>query len=63
LTLEPIDPETALKLYLADRETELAELSLMSYEYLLNHFVRWCEEREIENLNTLSGRLLQAFRI
>ncbi|MFB6360722.1 MAG: tyrosine-type recombinase/integrase [Halobacteriales archaeon] len=63
MTLEPIDPETALELYLADRETELAESSIKRYEYLLNHFVRWCDEREIENLNSLSGRMLQEFRI
>lgn len=40
MTLEPIEPETALELYLADRETELAESSLQRYEYLLGHFLR-----------------------
>lgn len=63
MSLEPIDPETAVELYLADRETELAESSLQRYEYLLGHFLRWCDEKDIENLNSLSGRLLQEFRI
>lgn len=63
MTLEPIDPETALELYLADRQSELADSSLKRYEHLLGHFVRWCDGRDIENLNTLSGRLLQDFRI
>lgn len=63
MSLEPIEPETALELYLADRENELAESSLKRYEYLLGHFMRWCDEEDIENLNTLTGRLLQDFRI
>jgi len=40
MSLEPIDPETALELYLADKENDLAEASLEAHEYRLNHLVR-----------------------
>jgi hypothetical protein len=29
----------------------------------MGHFVRWCDETGIENLNTLTGRDIQEFRI
>ena len=50
MDLEPIDPETALELYLADKQNELAEASLKGKNYRLQHFVRWCHEKGIENL-------------
>jgi hypothetical protein len=52
MTLEPIDPETALELCLADRETELSEATLYSHRSRLGHFVRWCDEQ-----NRIAGRL------
>ncbi|MFC6875381.1 tyrosine-type recombinase/integrase [Halobellus marinus] len=63
MSLEPIDAESALELYLTDRATELSEASLKSHEYQLKHFIRWCDEQEIENLNSLGGRDLQRFRL
>lgn len=63
MSLEPIDAETALELYLADRGNELSEASLKGHKYRLGHFVRWCEDQEIENLNTLSGRQLHEYRL
>lgn len=54
MSLEPIDPETALELYLADRETEVSKATLYSHNSRLGHFVRWCGEEEIENLDELS---------
>ena len=63
MSLEPIDAETALELYLADRENELSEASLKGHKYRLGHFVRWCEDQRIENLNTLSGRQLHEYRL
>lgn len=61
--LEPIDPETALELYLADKANDLAEASLQAHKYRLNHFVGWCGEQDIENLNTLTGRQLHEYRL
>jgi site-specific recombinase XerD len=63
MSLEPIDPETAYELYLADREHELSEASLKGHRYRLKHFVRWCSEKGITNLNTLNGRLLHEYRL
>jgi len=63
MTLEPIDPETALELYLADRENELSEATLYSHRSRLGHFVRWCDEQGIDNLNELTGRQLHRYRL
>ncbi|GAB3695519.1 tyrosine-type recombinase/integrase [Halorubrum pallidum] len=63
MNLEPIDPETAVELYLADRETEVAKATLYSHSSRLGHFVRWCDEEDIENLNELSGRTLHEYRL
>ncbi|WP_138006503.1 tyrosine-type recombinase/integrase [Halalkalirubrum salinum] len=63
MSLEPIDPETALELYLADRENELTEATLYSHKSRLGHFVRWCDDQEIDNLNNLTGRQLHKYRL
>jgi len=63
MSLEPIDPETALDLYLADKQNELAEASLEAHRYRLQHLVRWCNEQDIENLNSLTGRQLHKYRL
>lgn len=63
MPLEPIDPETAIELYLADRETEISEATLYSHSSRLGHFVRWCNSKEIENLNELTGRKLHDYRL
>lgn len=62
MTLEPIDPETALELYLAEREAEAAVSTIRSHGSRLSHFVRWCDEREIDTLNDLTGRKLHEYR-
>ena len=63
MSLEPIDAENALELYQSDKKNELSEASLKSHEYRLGHFVRWCDEQEIKNLNTLTGRQLHRYRL
>jgi len=63
MSLEPIDPETAVELYLADREAEVSKATLYSHSSRLGHFVRWCGEEEIDNLNVLSGRTLHEYRL
>jgi len=63
LSLEPIDPETALELYIADRENELTEATIYSHRSRLGHFVRWCDEQGIGNLNDLTGRQLHRYRL
>ena len=56
MSLEPIEPEAALELFLKDKEAELADASIKGHDYRLRHFVRWCHEQGIENLNTLTDR-------
>ena len=63
MELEPIDPETALELYLADRENDVAESTLYAHRSRLGHFVRWCDDQDITNLNELTGRRLHEYRI
>lgn len=63
MSLEPIEPNHALELYLADRENSVTQATIYSHRSRLGHFIRWCNEEGIENLNELSGRQLHEFRI
>jgi site-specific recombinase XerD len=62
MTLEPIDAAHAVELYLHDRETELTRATINSHRSRLSHFVRWCDDNGISNLNTLTGRQLHEYR-
>lgn len=61
--LEPIDPSTARELFLDHKEGNCAEATVRNYRYHLRPFVEWCEEEDFDNLNDLSGRDLQQFRL
>ncbi|AXG11857.1 tyrosine-type recombinase/integrase [Haloplanus rubicundus] len=63
MNLEPIEPEKAVELYLAERETQYADATVRSHRSRLGHLVRWCEENDIDNLNHLTGRRLHEYRI
>ncbi len=63
MSLEPIEPNHALELYLADRENSVTQATLYSHRSRLGHFIRWCNEVETENLNEFTGRQLHEFRI
>jgi integrase len=63
MDLEPIDPETAVELHLADREPELASITLKSHRSRLRVLVEWCNDRDIDNLNELTGRKLNEYRL
>lgn len=63
MSLEPIDPKTALEMYLTDKANNLADASLTAHEYRLGHFVRWCDQEDVENLNELTGRRLHEYRL
>ncbi len=63
MSLEPIEPNHALELYLADRENSVTQATIYSHRSRLGHFIRWCNKEGIENLNELSGRQLHEFRI
>jgi site-specific recombinase XerD len=61
--LEPIDPRTAQQLFLDHNETECTESTVRTHRYHTNEFVAWCEENDVDNLNDLTGRDLQALRL
>jgi len=63
MSLEALAPDRALELYLADRENSVTQSTLYAHRSRLGHFVRWCDEQGIENLNALSGRQLHEYRI
>ncbi len=61
--LEPITPQEALNLYLQEKQTELSDATIYSHNSRLGHFLRWCDERDIDNLNTLTGRDLHRYKL
>ena len=61
--LEPLDPETAVEMYVTARQDELSEATINAQEYRLEAFLQWCREDGIENLNELSGRDMYAYRV
>lgn len=58
-----MDPERAQAMYLKHKQTECVEKTVRTHRYRTNYFVEWCAENDIENLNELSGRDLQAYRL
>jgi len=62
--IDPVEPSTALKMYLQSRQSELADSSLASHRRRLQLFVEWCDvETDIETLDELSGRDLHEFSV
>ena len=61
--LESLSPERGVELYLKHRVDELADASLNAHQLRLKHFVRWCDEENIENLNHITGRRLHEYRL
>lgn len=55
MNLVPIDPETAVELYLTDREHEVRRTTLNAHRSRLRFFADWCDEQDITNLNRLTG--------
>ena len=61
--LEPLTPDQGQDLFLDHKSTDCAESTVRNHTYRTNHFVEWCEEEGIENLNELSGRDVQRYRL
>jgi len=61
--LEPIEPREALDLYLTEKETDCADSTVYAHKSRLGHFLRWCDEEGIDNLNVLTGRKLHEYRL
>jgi len=62
-SLDPISPAEAVEMYLEGKQDELADSTLRSARHRLNAFIQFCDEEEIEDLTTLSGRDLYKYRI
>ncbi|MFB6222328.1 MAG: tyrosine-type recombinase/integrase [Haloarcula sp.] len=61
--LEDLNPGKAVELYKDDRRREVSAATLQSHGYRLNQFLKWCRSEGIENLNELSGRDVQTFKL
>lgn len=61
--LEPIEPDTAVQMYLDDRRHNIADATLQAHHYRLKQFTEWCRDEGITNLNHLSGKDLHNFRV
>lgn len=61
--LDPIDPSTAQELFLDHKGTDCTEATVDNHRYRLNHFVRWCDKADIDNLNNLTGRDIHRYRL
>jgi site-specific recombinase XerD len=63
-TLEPITPAEAKAMYLEQRKQEVSDSTIQAHHYRLGHFVEWCDKvAEIDNLNELTGRDLQRYKL
>lgn len=60
--LEPIDPRTALQMYLNDRKQTASGNTLRSHRSRLSHFITWCDSENIDNLNGLTGRDIHRYK-
>lgn len=61
--LEPIEPDTAVELYLTERKSELSKQTLRTHKGRLKLFLDWCAENDIDNLNDLTGRDTNRYKI
>jgi len=59
--LVPLSPEEGIDRFLRHRESEVRESTMRNMRTRLRFFREWCEEREIDNLNDLTGRKLADF--
>jgi integrase len=62
-TLDPITPTDAVQLYLADKKRESSDETVRSHKSRLGHFLDWCSEEGIDNMNDLTARLAHEHRV
>ncbi|WP_433628351.1 tyrosine-type recombinase/integrase [Halomicrococcus sp. NG-SE-24] len=60
--LEPMSPPKACEEYLEDKKQKSAQSTYNSHRSRLSHFLDYCDEQGIENLNDLTGRDLHRYR-
>ena len=62
-SLDRLEPETVLDLYLDERKTDLAERTRRSHRYVIETFVEWCSKNDVTALADIDGRDLHEYRI
>lgn len=60
--LDPITPADALAEYLETNPEENLPSTMRTHKSRLTHFVQWCTEVGVDNMNALTGDELQAFK-
>lgn len=60
--LKPLSPAEGVEMYVEQRRGEVSEKTLHNHKYRLDTFLEFCEEYEIGNLNSLSGRDIHRYR-
>ncbi|EMA68807.1 integrase domain-containing protein SAM domain-containing protein [Halorubrum aidingense JCM 13560] len=61
--LEPIEPTDAVDLYLMEKKSEVSQWTHYSHGSRLGHFLRWCAEQGVDNLNDITGRDLKRYKL
>lgn len=61
--LDPIDPESALQMYLTDREPDVSQNTIYAHRSRLGHFRRWFDQQDLEAIDELTGRHLHQYRL
>jgi len=61
--LEPLAPARAKSLYLKSRNDELAERSIELHDKHVGSFVSFCDESGIENMNDVTARTVNEYRL
>jgi integrase len=60
--LAPMSPEDAVNQFL-DRETEITDRTKQEYQTKLNYFLKFLDSRGIDDMNDLSGRIIEEYRV
>jgi site-specific recombinase XerD len=61
--LESLTPEQGLHLFLDHKAMDCTESTVRNHRCRMNSFVEWCREEGVEDLNELSGRDVQRYRL
>lgn len=62
-TLEPLTPTDAVDWYLTEKRPEVSQATIYSHKSRLNHFLRWCDHSDLDDLNELTGRDLHRYKL
>lgn len=60
---QDLNPQEAKEWYLDSPEAELRQSTIKAHQYRLNHFVRFCEEQNIEKMSDLSGKHFAQYKV